>query len=117
MKLGTLATVGSLAPTHFHHVVLDNGAHESTGGQPTPAPCVDFALMALAAGYRHAETVSTEGDLRAALARQLEQQGPTLLRVVITTGARDDLGRPKLSPRDGYLRFSAFLNGKPWEPA
>ncbi len=57
MKLGSLATIGALAPRNYHHVVFDNGAHDSTGGQPTPSPAVDFALAALACGYRHAETV------------------------------------------------------------
>lgn len=115
MKLGSLATIGALGPANLHHIVLDNGAHESTGGQPTPSPAVDFALMALAAGYRSAATVSDPKELLAAAERQLGVPGPTLLRVMITTGARDNLGRPKLSPRDNYLRFSAFLAGK--EPA
>jgi phosphonopyruvate decarboxylase len=112
MKLGSLATVGSLAARNFHHIVLDNGAHESTGGQPTPSPAVDFALMAIAAGYKHAATVSDPKELLAAAERQLGLEGPTLLRVMITTGARDNLGRPKLSPRDNYLRFAQFLNEK-----
>ena len=114
MKLGSLATTGALAPAGYHHVVFDNGAHDSTGGQPTPSPAVDFALAALACGYRHAETVSEPEALRVAFARQLAQPGPTLLRVVIKTGSRKDLGRPRLSPRDGYVRFKAFLAGEPW---
>jgi phosphonopyruvate decarboxylase len=112
MKLGSLATIGALAPHNLHHIVLDNGAHESTGGQPTPSPAVDFALMAIAAGYKHAATVSDPKELLATAERQLSVDGPTLLRVMITTGARDNLGRPKLSPRDNYLRFAAFLNEK-----
>jgi phosphonopyruvate decarboxylase len=114
MKLGSLATIGALGPANYHHVVFDNGAHDSTGGQPTPSPAVDFALAALACGYRHAETVSSAEALRDALTRQLELAGPTLLRVMITTGSRKDLGRPRLSPRDGYLRFRAFLSGETW---
>ena len=109
MKLGSLATTGALAPRNYHHIVFDNGAHESTGGQPTPSPAVDFALAALACGYRHAETVSEAGALQAALSRQLTLDGPTLLRVVIGVGSRKDLGRPALSPRDGYARFRTFL--------
>jgi phosphonopyruvate decarboxylase len=114
MKLGSLATAGSLAPTGYHHVVFDNGAHDSTGGQPTPSPAVDFALAALACGYRHAETVSEPDALRDAFARQLAKPGPSLLRVLIKTGSRKDLGRPRLSPRDGYVRFKAFLADEPW---
>jgi phosphonopyruvate decarboxylase len=113
MKLGTLATTGALAPTNYHHVVLDNGAHDSTGAQPTPSPAVDFAAVALACGYRHAETVSDPAQIADALERQLALPGPTLLRVVIHVGARKDLGRPSLSPRHAYERFRELLQGQP----
>jgi phosphonopyruvate decarboxylase len=109
MKLGSLATIGYCGPTNYHHVTFDNGAHESTGGQPTPSPAVDFALAALACGYKHAETVASPDALTDAVQRHLELPGPTLLRVVIKTGARGELGRPKLSPRGCYERFSSFL--------
>ncbi|MET0388185.1 MAG: phosphonopyruvate decarboxylase [Polyangiales bacterium] len=109
MKLGSLATVGQCAPQNYHHVTFDNGAHESTGGQPTPSPNVDFALAALACGYAHAETVADPSALREALERHLATPGPTHLRVLIKTGSRSELGRPKLSPRGCYERFSAFL--------
>jgi phosphonopyruvate decarboxylase len=114
MKLGSMATIGALSPRNFHHVVFDNGAHDSTGGQPTPSFAVDFALAALACGYRYAETVSDAAGAREALQHHLQMDGPTLLRVVIRTGSRKDLGRPELRPRAGFLRFSAFLAGEPW---
>ena len=109
MKLGTLATIGFVGSKNYHHVTFDNGAHESTGGQPTPSPAVDFALAALACGYKHAETVADAAGLTAALERHLAMDGPTLLRVVIKTGARGELGRPKLTPRGCYERFRTFL--------
>lgn len=109
MKLGTLATVGYRSPTNYHHVTFDNGAHESTGGQPTPSPAVDFAAAAIACGYKHAETVSDADALKKALERHVAIEGPTLLRVVIKTGARGELGRPKLTPRGCYERFRAYL--------
>lgn len=114
MKLGTVATVGSVQPRNLHHLVFDNGAHDSTGGQPTPSPAVDFAALSLAAGYQMAETVAEEHALELALTRHLSTPGPTMLRVIIHTGSRKDLGRPSLSPRDAYLRFRAFLAGETW---
>jgi phosphonopyruvate decarboxylase len=111
MKLGSLATIGFAAPSNYHHITFDNGAHDSTGGQPTPSPAVDFALAALACGYKHAETVAAPEALREAAERQLSLEGPSLLRVMIKTGSRGELGRPNLSPRGCYERFSTFLRG------
>ncbi len=109
MKLGTLATVGYLGLDNFHHVVFDNGAHDSTGGQPTPSPIVDFAAAALACGYRYANTVHGAAEFAIALDRHLSLPGPTLLRMIILTGARAELGRPALSPVATWTRFRAFL--------
>lgn len=111
MKLGSLATAGSLQAANYHHVVFDNGAHESTGGQPTPSPYVDFAQVALACGYRRAVTVSEPDALRETLRQNLDaRDGPTLIRMVISVGSRADLGRPRLSPRDNWTRFRSFLS-------
>ncbi len=111
MKLGSLATIGHAAPANLRHLVFDNAAYESTGCQPTSSPTVDFATLALACGYRAAETVAAPEELAPALERQLALPGPTLLRLVIGTGSRKDLGRPKLRPREGWLRFCAYLRG------
>jgi phosphonopyruvate decarboxylase len=109
MKFGSLATIGFCGPRNYHHVTFDNGAHESTGGQPTPSPAVDFATAAIACGYKHAATVADAEGLKASLEKHLATDGPTLLRVVIKTGARGELGRPKLTPRGCYERFRAYL--------
>jgi phosphonopyruvate decarboxylase len=111
MKLGSLATIGATAPKNLHHVVFDNGAHDSTGAQPTPSPAVDFAAVAAACGYRDARTTDSAAGLAQALEAQLGLEGPTLVRMLIRTGARKDLGRPRLEPRDGWLRFCTFLQG------
>ncbi|OGR12106.1 MAG: phosphonopyruvate decarboxylase [Deltaproteobacteria bacterium RIFOXYB12_FULL_58_9] len=109
MKMGTLATAGAMGTHNFHHVVFDNAAYESTGGQRTASPTVDFATVALACGYRMAETVAEPDALEPALARHLGKNGPTLLRVVIKTGARKDLGRPNLGPKGVWKRFTQYI--------
>jgi phosphonopyruvate decarboxylase len=112
MKMGTLATIGAQQPHNLHHVCLDNGAHDSTGGQPTVSPQVDLAAVARACGYRRAETVSDPQEFAEVLDTHLAGDGPTFLRMVIKTSARADLGRPRLLPRDGWLRFKAFLESE-----
>ena len=109
MKLGTLATVGATAPPNFHHVVIDNAAYDTTGGQATASPSVDLAAVALACGFRRADTVSTLADFKGMLGEHLEAEGPTFLRMLVLCGARRDLGRPQLAPRNVYLRFRDWL--------
>jgi phosphonopyruvate decarboxylase len=110
MKMGALGTIGMANPANFHHLVFDNGSYESTGGQPTASPFVDFNSVALACGYRRADTVSSRSDLQRALKDHLSSDGPTFLRILIRSGSRSDLGRPNLKPRDGFIRFSSFLS-------
>jgi len=109
MKMGALGTIGMLGPSNFHHLVFDNGCYESTGGQPTCSPFVDFDSVALACGYRRADSVSDRTELQRALGEHLSSEGPTFLRILIRAGSRPDLGRPSLKPRDGFIRFSNFL--------
>jgi phosphonopyruvate decarboxylase len=51
MRMGALAAIGYQRPSNLLHVMLDNGLHESTGGQATVSPSVDFAAVAAASGY------------------------------------------------------------------
>lgn len=54
MRMGAFATLGAYGPGNLVHLLLDNGAHESTGGQSTVSPCVSFAGVAAACGYASA---------------------------------------------------------------
>src|ERR1700722_5966836 len=51
MRLGAFATVGAYGPANLLHLLLDNGAHDSTGGQATVSPQLSFAHIAAACGY------------------------------------------------------------------
>lgn len=111
MKMGNMATIGAEAPANLIHVVLDNGVHDSTGGQATVSAGVEFAEVALASGYpRAARTDSVDGfadAFRAALA----SDGPHLIHVRIAPGSMADLGRPTVKPPEVAARFKGFVTG------
>jgi phosphonopyruvate decarboxylase len=107
MKLGNMATIGAQQPKNLIHVLLDNEAYVSTGGQATVSPGVDFAAIALACGYRHAAVVDDLDGLATALASNAE--GPRLVHVKIGQGSIKGLGRPTIAPEDVALRFRDFL--------
>ena len=44
MHMGALSMVSKLSVPNFLHIVLNNGAHESVGGQPSAGMKVDLQL-------------------------------------------------------------------------
>lgn len=109
MHLGALPIIGSLQPTNFTHVLLNNAAHESVGGQPTVADRTDFKAIALASGYRAYAIASSPDELKIAWQQLLDTPGPVMLEVRITTGSRDNLGRPTGTPRENKRAFMEWL--------
>ena len=109
MKMGSLATIGFYQPENFLHIILDNEAHDSTGGQQTASPVVRFAQVAAAANYRSAFAVDRRDDIREAVRELRSRRGPSLLHVKIRPGSPEKLGRPTVKPHEVKERFSAFL--------
>lgn len=106
MRLGTLATVGRYVRTPFVHLVLDNGCHESTGGQRTQSPYVNFATAALACGYRRAWWCDGIDAVHEALKCALaETDGPVMIHCLIRPGVASPLPRPAQPLPDLALRF------------
>jgi len=111
MHMGALALIGTRAGENFKHVVLNNAAHDSVGGQPTVGFDVDLCAVARACGYRHAERVVAAGELEPALSALARSPGPALLEVRMRRGARADLGRPSMSPRE--LKRAIMAHARP----
>lgn len=51
MHMGAMTMVSKVKAPNFLHVILNNGAHESVGGQPSAGHLVDFTKIAEACGY------------------------------------------------------------------
>ena len=111
MKMGTLATIGHERPSGFLHVLIDNEAHESTGGQATVSSSIDFAAIAAGCGYRHVWRVDAPEALAAAVKEGLSKPGPNLVHVKVSIGSAADLGRPGLAPPEVKRQFMAWLAG------
>lgn len=98
MHLGSWAITGTNAASNFYHIVFNNSAHDSVGGQPTVGSAIDFPAIAKACGYRTALSVQTEDELEKALYRLDTLEAPLLLEIQVAKGARKDLGRPTTTP-------------------
>lgn len=70
MHMGAMTMVSKVKVPNFLHVVLNNGAHESVGGQPSAGHLVDFTKVADACGYETTgKVVETEEELIAAIVK------------------------------------------------
>ncbi|WP_277186375.1 phosphonopyruvate decarboxylase [Caballeronia sp. BR00000012568055] len=111
MRMGVFATLGAYGPSNLVHLLLDNGAHESTGGQATVSRGVDFASVASACGY----ALALDGDDIGIIDRLFEASpvdGVRFARLSIKTGTPSDLPRPKITPEDVRARLQQHIGGR-----
>eukprot|EP00331_Platyophrya_macrostoma_P030427 CAMPEP_0176446706 /NCGR_PEP_ID=MMETSP0127-20121128/24494_1 /TAXON_ID=938130 /ORGANISM="Platyophrya macrostoma, Strain WH" /LENGTH=407 /DNA_ID=CAMNT_0017832809 /DNA_START=54 /DNA_END=1277 /DNA_ORIENTATION=+ len=126
MHMGSLAVNGGLGavqpldaagnpqPTllsNLKHVLINNGAHDSVGGQPTVGFDVSLSDVAKACGYRvvRSEPVIELGDLVEAMSELRAATGPAFLEVLVKKGNRKDLGRPTTTPIQNKEAFETFV--------
>ena len=109
MHMGSMAIIASKAPKNYVHVVFNNGAHDSVGGQPTVGLKIDIPAVAKAVGYREAFSVDTKEALEAVLKEVKATEGPVLLEVKVKKGNRKDLGRPTTTPIQNKEALMKFL--------
>lgn len=91
------------------HIVLNNAAHDSVGGQPTKGEKLHFDQIAAAFGYAHVFCVDNAVELRKTLTKILELKASAFLEISCKRGARSDLGRPDQSPDQNKADFMDFL--------
>ena len=108
MHMGSMAIVANKAPKNYVHVVFNNGAHDSVGGQPTVGLKINLPAVAKAVGYKAEYSVETKEYLTELLGKIKDQEGPVLLEVKVKKGNRKDLGRPTTTPiqnKDALMQF------------
>jgi phosphonopyruvate decarboxylase len=107
MHMGSLAAIGTQKPRNLCHIVLNNGAHDSVGGQPTIVPFIDMPAIARACGYTKVYQAETKEELKTILAEKHDEL--TFIEVKVKKGARKDLGRPKSTPIENKAALMKFL--------
>jgi len=110
MHAGSMGIIGDLAPSNFKHILFNNGAHDSVGGQPTIGFKVNFSKIAKAFNYKFAVKASTSEELKYNFQILNSITGPAFMEICINKGARKDLGRPTTSPLENKIAFMENLN-------
>lgn len=101
MHMGGMAIIGDYCPKNLVHIVFNNGAHDSVGGQPTVGQKINVEAVAKAVGYADVISVENQMSLMAAL-NHLNNgviDGVSLINVNVRKGNRKDLGRPTTTPQ------------------
>lgn len=114
MRMGLFATLGAYGPSNLYHLLLDNSAHDSTGGQATVSTGVSFARIASACGYPWAEESDDVSLVDRLLSGDSESQataqsGPRFARLLTRTGSPADLPRPSVTPVQVRERLQAHI--------
>jgi len=109
MHLGGLATVATCIPNNYIHIIFNNGAHDSVGGQPTIAHDINIQSLAYSLGYKEVGKAKSTDDISKFLTNI--DKFPALLEICVMKGARINLGRPKSTPVANKIEFMNFLSG------
>ena len=124
MQMGNMAIVGHSGCENLTHIVFNNAAHDSVGGQPTVGGDIDFEKIAEELGYNVLQSpqdqyVNRDGigvdEVAAGMGWlvSMEEQSkqhkpdfydefpkkPNFLLFKVAKGARTNLGRPKEPPQ------------------
>lgn len=105
MHMGAFAWEGVNAKDNFIHLLLNNGAHESVGGQPTIGKKINFKQIAQGAGYKKVYTIQTEEALIEWLMGPFLQKEKQFVEIKIDAYSRGELSRPSLSHEEMLTNF------------
>lgn len=111
MHMGSLSTIGQNGSSNLKHILFNNGAHDSVGGQPTDAGNESFSFrkIALGCGYKEALCAETVDEIKSAIDRIQSLSGPVFLEIRCNPGHRKNLGRPTRKPIENKSDFMHFL--------
>lgn len=110
MHMGSMAIVANKALKNYVHVVFNNGAHDSVGGQPTVGLKIDLPAVAKAVGYKATYSVDSKAELESVLEKVNSFESPALLEIKVKKGNRKNLGRPTTTPIQNKEALMSFLN-------
>ena len=109
MHMGSLAVNASVAPENMVHIVLNNGSHDTVGGQPTAASFLNLDRIASECGYKRCFSCSSPDELVKALDSVQNIGALSLIEVRVKKGSRKELGRPTVTPVECKKAFMTAL--------
>ncbi len=112
MHMGSLATNATQKPKNFFHIVFNNGAHDSVGGQPTVAFDINLPKIAESCGYNTIISAQNIEELDQILPHLNSMAAPLFFEIKVKKGNRKNLGRPTTTPLENKRNFMSFLKNE-----
>lgn len=109
MHMGSMAIIGSKHPENYIHIIFNNGAHDSVGGQPTVGLQINIPEIAKALNYKKVFSIKDRMSLKEVLNKINGENGPIMLEIQVKKGNRKDLGRPTTTPIQNKEALMKFL--------
>ena len=111
MHLGGITNIGTRKDIDFFHIVINNGAHDSVGGQPTVAQKISLTSIAKACLYdKVLGPITNKDEIIKAIKELCRINGKRFLEINVKKGARSNLGRPRETPLQNKFRFMNQLS-------
>jgi phosphonopyruvate decarboxylase len=115
MHMGSIAINGNLQCNNFRHIVLNNGAHDSVGGQSTVGFNIDFQNIAKASGYDLVLHAKTNKEIIQSMKILKKFDGKVFFEIKVKKGSRKDLGRPTNTPKKNKEDLMKFIRENDYE--
>ncbi len=112
MHFGSLIINASESSKNFKHIIINNGAHDSVGGQSTAGFKIDITKIANDIGYKTLKSSSNRQELSSSMRKLIKLDGPALLEVKVRKGSRKSLGRPTTTPIENKIGFMQNISYK-----
>ena len=101
--------VGPFIRKNFVHVLLNNGVHDSVGGQPTVGLKIDFCEIARSSGYKIVHNIKSEKDIKKIIENINGKEGPYFIEIQVKPGNRKDIGRPTKTPTENKKSIMDYI--------
>ena len=95
MHMGSLISTGLKSKSNFKHILLNNGSHESVGGQKIDTFKVNFKNISKGFGYKNYYLAKNNLSFKKNLEYFLKSKGPSFFEVYIRSESIKNLSRPK----------------------
>ena len=108
MHMGALSNIGNSGDKNFKHILINNGCHDSVGGQETLGFDIDFEKLVSSLGYNFVQ-FKNQISLEENILSLVNACGPSFLEIKVPPGSRANLGRPTTSPVENKIAMKKFL--------